>query len=149
MSTSNSSIVGTLYSQIDHYYVVVVQSLSRVWLFATPWTAACQASLSFTISWSLLRFMSIEAVMLSISPLPSPCPFAFNLSQHQGVFQWVGSLYQVAKVLELQLQYQSFQWIFIIDFLRIDWFHPWSSGDSKESFLAAQFKGIKHYHNRW
>ena len=44
---------------------VVVQSLSHVWLFATPWTAACQASLSFTISWSLLRLMSIELVMPS------------------------------------------------------------------------------------
>ena len=42
-----------------------VQLLSRVWLFETPWTAALQASLSFTISWSLLRFMSIELVMLS------------------------------------------------------------------------------------
>ena len=42
----------------------VVQSLSPVQLFATPWTAACQASLSFTISWSLLKFMSIESVML-------------------------------------------------------------------------------------
>ena len=44
---------------------VVVQSLSCVRLFATPWTAARQASLSFTISWSLLRLMSIELVMLS------------------------------------------------------------------------------------
>ena len=41
----------------------VVQSLSRVWLFVTPWTAACLASLSFTISCSLLKFMSIESVM--------------------------------------------------------------------------------------
>ena len=39
---------------------VVVQSLSCVWLFVTPWTAACQASLSFTVSWSLLKLMSIE-----------------------------------------------------------------------------------------
>ena len=45
--------------------VVAVQSLSRVWLFVTPWTAACQASLSFTISWSLLRLTSIELVMPS------------------------------------------------------------------------------------
>ena len=44
---------------------VVVQSLSCVQLFATPWTAACQAPLSFTISWSLLRLESIESVMLS------------------------------------------------------------------------------------
>ena len=45
--------------------VVAVQSLSRVQFFASPWTAARQASLCFTISWSLLRFVSIESVMLS------------------------------------------------------------------------------------
>ena len=43
----------------------LVQSLSRVWLFVTPWTAACQASLSFTISWSLLKLMFIGLVMPS------------------------------------------------------------------------------------
>jgi len=42
-----------------------VQLLSRVWLFATPWTAACQASLSITNSWSLPKLMSIESVMPS------------------------------------------------------------------------------------
>ena len=42
-----------------------VQSLSHVWLFATPWTAACQASLFITNSWSLLKLMSIESVMPS------------------------------------------------------------------------------------
>ena len=41
----------------------VAQSLSHVWLSVTPWTAACQASLSFTISWHLLKLMSIETVM--------------------------------------------------------------------------------------
>ena len=45
--------------------LAIVQSLSRVQLFATPWTAACQPSLSFTVSWSLLKLMSIESVMLS------------------------------------------------------------------------------------
>ena len=54
-------------------------------------------------------------------PLSSPSPHAFNLSQHQGLFQWVSSSHQVAKVLELQLQHQSLQWIFRISF-RIDWF---------------------------
>ena len=44
-----------------------------------------------------------------------PSPRALSLSQHQGLFQWVGSLHQVAKVLELQLQHQSFQWIFRVD----------------------------------
>ena len=50
-------------------------------------------------------------------PLSSPSPPAFNLSQHQGLFQWVNSSHQVAKVLEFQLQHQSFQWIFRTDFL--------------------------------
>ena len=50
-------------------------------------------------------------------PLSSHSPPAFNLSQHQGLFQWVGSLHQVAKVLEFQLQHQSFQWIFRVNFL--------------------------------
>ena len=46
-------------------YVHIVQSLRRVWLFVTPWTAACQACLSFTISQSLLKLIFIELVMLS------------------------------------------------------------------------------------
>ena len=50
-------------------------------------------------------------------PLSSPSPLAFNLSQHQSLFQWVGTLHQVAKELELQLQHQPFQWIFRVDFL--------------------------------
>ena len=45
-------------------------------------------------------------------PLSSPSPPAFSLAQHQGLFQWVSSSHQVAKVLEFQLQHQSFQWIF-------------------------------------
>ena len=49
--------------------------------------------------------------------LTSPSPPAFNLSLHQGLFYWISSLHQVAKVLELQLQHQSFHWIFRIDFL--------------------------------
>ena len=50
-------------------------------------------------------------------PLLSPSPPAFNLSQHQGLFQWVSSSHQVAKVLEFHLQHQSFQWIFRTDIL--------------------------------
>ena len=76
-------------------------------------------------------------------PLLSPSPPAFNLAQHQGLFQWVSSLYQVVKVLELQLQYQSFQWIFRTDFLE-DWL-VWSLcslRDSQESSPTPQFKSI-------
>ena len=50
-------------------------------------------------------------------PLLSPSPPAFNLSQYQGLFKWVSSSHQVAKVLEFQPQQQSFQWIFRTDFL--------------------------------
>ena len=162
------------------FHIGVVQSLSHVWLFVTPWTAARQVSLSLTISWSLLRLIPIESVMPfnhlilcrplllpsifpSISsvqfssvtqlcltlcnpmdhsmpglpvhqqfpeltqthvhlvgdaikpshPLSSLSPPALNLSQHQGLFQWVSSSHQV----EFQLQHQSCQWIFRTDFL--------------------------------
>ena len=50
-------------------------------------------------------------------PLSSPSPPALNLSQHQGLFKWVSFSHQVAKVLEFQLQHQSFQWMFRVDFL--------------------------------
>ena len=53
----------------------------------------------------------------SSHPLSSPSPPTFNLSQHQGLFQWVSSSHQVVKMLEFQLQHQSFQWIFRTDFL--------------------------------
>ena len=54
-------------------------------------------------------------------PLLSPSPPAFHLSQHQGLFQWVSSSHQVAKVLEFQLQHQSFQWTPGLISFRMDW----------------------------
>ena len=77
-----------------------VQSLSHVRLFVNPWTAAHQASLFITNSQSSLRLMSIESVMASNHLiLPSPSPPALNLSQHQGLFKWVSSSHQMAKIL--------------------------------------------------
>ena len=76
-------------------------------------------------------------------PLLSAPFLALNLSQHQGFFQWVCSSHQVAKVLELQLQHQSFQWIFRVDFLE-DWL-VWSlccPRDTQESFPTSQSKSI-------
>ena len=76
-------------------------------------------------------------------PLYSLSPPAFNLSQHQGLFQWVPSSHQVAKILEFQLQQQSLQWIFSTDFLW-NWL-VWSlcsPRDSQESFPTLQFKSI-------
>ena len=75
---------------------------------------------------------------LSVSSLP-----AFNLSLHSGVFQWVGSSHHLAKVLELQLQCQSFQWILKVNFL-LDWliWSPCCPRDSQESSPAPQFESI-------
>ena len=56
-------------------------------------------------------------------PLSPTSPLTFNLSQHQDLFKWVSSSHQVAKVLELQLKHQSFQWIFRADFLQDCWFN--------------------------
>ena len=65
-----------------------VHSLSRVWLLLTSWTSVCQNSLFITNSRSLLKLMSIELVMPSndLILLSSPSPPAFNLSQHQSLF---------------------------------------------------------------
>ena len=66
---------------------------------------------------TILFFATLFSLSLFFFSLPPSSLFALNLSQHQGLFQWVSSLYQVAKVLELQLQHQSFQWIFRTDLL--------------------------------
>ena len=75
------------------------------------------------------------------NPLSSPSPPAFNLS-HQCLFQWVSSSHHVAKVLEFQLQHQSFQWIFRTDFLLDLVGSPCSPRDSQESSPIPQFKSI-------
>ena len=180
---SNPCLLHLLNWQAGSLPLSSVHLLSHVQFFATPWTAACQASLFITNSWSLVKLMSIElgmpsnhlilchslhllpSVFPSIRvfsndvvhqfgsvaqscltlcnpvnrstpglpvhhhlpeftqthvhrvgdaiqpsyPLSSPSPPAFNLSQHQRLFQRVGSSHQVAKVLELQLQHQSCQ----------------------------------------
>ena len=88
-----------------------VQWLSCVKLFATPWTAARQACLSNTSSWSSPKLMPIESVMPSnLSSSVVPFPSCLPISQHQGLFKWVSFSHQVAKVLEFQSQHQSFQW---------------------------------------
>ena len=70
-------------------------------------------------------------------------PSALNLSQHQGLFQWVIYSYLMTKILELQLQYQSFQWIFRVD-LPWDWlvWSPCCRRDFQESSPVPQFEGI-------
>ena len=75
-------------------------------------------------------------------PLLSPSPPAFNLSQHQGLSQWVSSLHQVAKVLEFQLQHQSFQWILRNNFL-YDWL-VWSPCSPRDSRVFSNTTFQKH-----
>ena len=132
-----------------------VQSLSRVWLFATPWTAACQASLSITNSQSLLKLMSIELVMPYNHLILCHClllPSSVFPSIRVFFFKWVSSLHQVAKVLgvsasasvlpmNIQLQHQSFQWIFRDDFLYKGLVgSPCYPRNSQESSPIPQFK---------
>ena len=77
-------------------------------------------------------------------PLSSPSPPAFNLSQHQGLFKWVSSFHQVAKMLEFQLQYQPFQWTprtYLLWSGLIG--SPCIPRDSQESSPTLQFKSIK------
>ena len=77
------------------------------------------------------------------SNLSSPSPPAFSLFQHRGLFQWVSSSHQVAKVLEFQLQHQSFQWIFRTDFFKDCLIGSrYSPRDSRESSPTPQFKSI-------
>ena len=86
-----------------------VQSIGPVRLFVTPWTATCQASLSITISQSLLKLMSIELVMSS-NHLNLCQPLLLLSSVFLSIRNFSNELaHQVAKVLEIQLQHQFFQ----------------------------------------
>ena len=89
-------------------------------LCSTPRDPKNCSTPGFSVLHCLLEFAQIhvhwvgDAIQPS-HPLSSPCPLALNLSHHQGLFQWVSSSLQVAKVSELQLQHLSFQWIFRVD----------------------------------
>ena len=121
-----------------------VQSLSRVWLLATPWTAARQASLSITNSQNLLKLMSIELVMPSnCLILCHPLLLLPSIFPSMRVFSNESTPHEVAKVLELQLQHQSFQRIFRTDFLQNGLVgSPCSPRDSQESSPTPQFGSI-------
>ena len=85
---------------------------SRVWLFATPWTTC--STPGFPVHHQLAESTQTHVhwvgdAIQPFHPLSSPSPPALNLSQHQGLFKWVNSSHEVAKVLEFQLQHQSFQ----------------------------------------
>ena len=114
----------------------VVQLLSHVRLFATPWLAAHQASLSITNSRSLLKLMCIESVMPSaISSSVAPSPPALNLSQHQGLFKWVSSSHHVAKYWSFSFSISpSSAYSGLISF-RMDWLDLLSVQGTLKSLL--------------
>ena len=94
---------------------------------------------SSSVLYYLLEFAQIHIhrvgdAIWACHPLPPPSLFVFNLSQHQGLFQWVSSSHQVAKELEFQLQHQSFQWIFRTDFI-YDWL-VWPPCSPKDSGIG-------------
>ena len=113
-----------------------VKLLGHVWLFATPWHARlpCPSPTPRACSNSCPSSQWCHPT-ISFSVIP------FSSCLHQGLFQWVSSSYQVAKVL--QLQNQSFQWIFRTDFL-YHWlvWSPCSPRESQESTPTPEFKSI-------
>ena len=108
--------------------ILIVQSLSHVWLFATPWTAAHQAFLSLTISQSLFKFMSIQSVMLSNHLiLGHPLLLLLSIFPSIRVFSNESALY--IRWPKFQLQHQSFQWT-TQDWSPLEW-TGWISLQSK------------------
>ena len=108
----NLSLLWLMHYQVDSLPLSHLGSLWTVLLFSRSVVSSSfhphgmQVSLSFTIFCSLLKLMSIEAVQPS-HPLSSPSPPALNFPQHQGLFKWVSSLHQVAKVILLNSNFES------------------------------------------
>ena len=104
----------------ENHWTIQFSSVTRLYLtLCDPMSCSTPG---FLVHQQLLELAQTHAHWVGddIQPsyqLSSPSPPVFNLSQHQGLFQWVSSLHQVAKILELQLQNQSFWLIFRTDFL--------------------------------
>ena len=123
------------------YVFSSVQSHSRVRLFATPWTAACQASLSITNSWSLLKLMSLESVMPSNHLML--CRSLLPLSVFPSI-----RVYSRESVLRIRCpKYWSFsispsnEYLGLI-FFRIDWLDLFAVQETQESSPTPLFKSI-------
>ena len=131
------------YTEPGQTYTVTYGAVVQSVVSNSLWSPGLQqARLPYLPQFAQIHVHWVRDAIQPSHPLLPPSPF-LNLSQHQDLFQWAGSLHQAAKVLELQLQHQSFQWIFRIDFLK-DWL-VWSlcySRDSQESSPASQFKSI-------
>ena len=125
---------------LPFFIIAVVQLLSHVQFIVTPWITAHKAPLPLTISLSLLKFMSIQSVMLSKSSylLPLPSPFACSLSEHQCLFQRVGSSHQWPKYWSFTFSNSSSdEYSGLISF-RIDWI---------DLTVQVTLKGLLQHHN--
>jgi len=116
---------------------VLIQFLSRIWLFETPWIAAHQASLSFTISWSLLKLMSIESMMPSnhlilfhpLFHLPSIFPSIRIFSNELGLWIRWPKYWSFSFSISPSSEYSG-----LISF-RIDWFYVLAVQGTLKSLL--------------
>ena len=126
------------------YFSIVVQLLSCVQLFVTPWTPAHQASLSFSISWSFLKLMSIESVIPSnhlnfLHPLlllPSICPSIRDFSNESAVCTKWPKYWSFSFSISRSSEYSG-----LISF-RIDWFDLLAVQGTLESSPTPQFESI-------
>ena len=126
------------------WYIFVVQLLSHVWLFATPWTAARQASLLIAISLSLLKLVSVESVMPSNHLI-----LCYPLLLLPSIFPSIRVFASESALRIRWPEYWSFSFIIspsnkysgLISF-RIDWFYLLAVQGTLKSSLAPQFKSV-------
>ena len=125
-SKENVKHVGEFWQIIDLIQWWLLSSHSVVSDFSVPGFSILRHLLK--LAQTLVHWVGV-AIQPSC-PLLSPSPPAFHVSQHQGLFQWVSSSHQVAKLLELQFQHQPLQWIFRVE---LDWqvWSPCSLSDSR------------------
>ena len=140
-SLASPALVGSIFTTVppkSDFYCILVHNncllkkyLLQGWInqfslvtqsCLTLWDPMDYSTPGLLVHHQLPEFTQIHAHWVSDAiqpchPLSSPSPAAFSLSQHQGLFKWVSSSHEVAKVLEFQLQHQSFQWTLRTDLL--------------------------------
>ena len=120
---------------IDLYLCLCASTILSwwLWLCSRVWSQA---------GWFLQFHSSFSRLLWLFEVFCTQKSLAFLYTNNEDLFQWVCSLHQVAKVLELQLQCQSFQWISGLIFFRIVWFDLLEVQDSQESSPAPKFESI-------